>query len=114
MATKPTRLQQQACDRFAEALALIAEGARIDGAGALDLAGIADRLAGASSAFGREEIIGRALERRGQALGLRAGTADLFLLMEGEGAVDPLRALLLGDDAFRELVGRLETELGEV
>lgn len=36
MATKPTRFQQQACDHFAEALALIAEGARLDGRGEFD------------------------------------------------------------------------------
>lgn len=113
MATKPTRRQQQACDQFAEALGLITEAARLDdGTGrfdADDLAAVVDRLAKASS-FRREEIVARALERRGRALGLRSGTADLLSLLEGE--VTPMGALLLPDDAFRELVARIEEELG--
>ena len=74
MATKPTRQQQQACDQFAEALVLITEGARLDGKGTLDpgdLAEIAGRLAKASS-FPLDEIVSRALERRGRQGGSRA------------------------------------------
>jgi hypothetical protein len=114
MATKPTRQQQQACDHFAEALILITEGARLDGKGsfaAADLNEVVDRLAKASS-FQREEIVARALERRGRSLALRPGTADLLALLEGE--VTPLEMLLLPDDAFREWVARMEEELGEV
>jgi len=36
MATKPTRLQQQACDHLAEALYTITEAFRLDGRGKLD------------------------------------------------------------------------------
>ena len=33
MATKPTRMQQKACDNLAEALVLITQAARLDGMG---------------------------------------------------------------------------------
>src|SRR4051794_32075061 len=77
MATKPTRPQQQAGDHLAEALVLITGAARLDGRGTLDrggLAEIAGRLARVSSAIGLDEIVARALERRGKALGLPADT----------------------------------------
>jgi hypothetical protein len=113
LATRPTRRQQQACDQFAEALGLITEAARLnDGTGrfgADDLAVVADRLAKASS-FSRDEIVARTLERRGRALGLRPGTADLLSLLEGE--IRPMETLLLPDDAFREIVAGIEEELG--
>jgi hypothetical protein len=114
MATKPTRQQQQACDHFAEALGLITEGARLDGKGSFDagdLAEVAGRLAKASS-FTVDEFVARALERRGRALGLRSGTAELLTLLEGE--IKPLETLLLPDDMFRELVEKVEGDLGEV
>jgi len=114
MATRPTRQQQQACDHFAEAMGLICEGARLDGKGAFhaaDLAEVAGRLAKASS-FPLDTIVARAIERRGRSLGLRAGTAELLTLLEGE--IPPLETLLLPDDGFRALVERLEQELGEV
>jgi hypothetical protein len=114
MATKPTRQQQQACDHFAEALGLITEAARLDGKGtfgAADLAEVAGRLAKASS-FTLDTIVARALERRCRALGLRSGTADLLTLLEGE--IKPLETLLLPDDAFAELVEKMEGELGDV
>jgi hypothetical protein len=113
MATRPTREQQQACDQFAEALGLITEGARRDGKGRLDrddLSEIARRVAQASSAFSLDEIVARALERRCRALGFRAGSADLLMLMEDE--TGPLETLLFSDDEFKERVGKLEEELG--
>ena len=79
MATKPTRLQQQACDKRAQALLLITEAARLDG-GKLekdDLRLIAYRLARASSAFTLDEIVVRALEQRGrQVLRVQLGHDD--------------------------------------
>ena len=114
MATKPTRAQQQACDHLAEALARIAEGVRLDGGGKLtpgDWSEIARRVAGASSAFGLDEIVARALEGRGRALGLRSGTAELLTLLEAE--TRPLEMLLLPDTEFREVIAKLEAELGE-
>ncbi|MBV8267028.1 MAG: hypothetical protein JO252_11925 [Planctomycetaceae bacterium] len=115
MATKPTRFQQRACDHFAEALALIVEGARLDGRGNFDtedLTAIADRLAKASSAFALDEIVARALERRCRSLGLRSGTSDLLMLVESE--TRPLETLLLSDEEFKGHVERLDEELGEV
>lgn len=115
--TKPTRLQEQACDRLAEALVLITEAARLDGKnpfGPADLRETAGRLARASSAFDLDQIVTRALERRGRALGLRSGTGELLMLLEGEGGVSPLEALRLPDDEFRARVEEAEQELGEV
>ena len=114
MATRPTRLQQQACDKRAEALLLITEAARLDG-GKLekdDLRVIADRLAQASSAFTLDEIVVRAIERRGRDLGLPASTAELLTLLEGD--IKPLEALMLTDDEFQALAARMEEELGDV
>ena len=59
MATKPTRMQQKACDDLAEALVLITQAARLDGMGKLNLESlgvIADQLAHATSAFSLDEI----------------------------------------------------------
>jgi len=115
MATKPTRMQDRACDLLADVLVKVAEAARLDGGtrfGAGDLAEVAARLARASTAFDLDAIVARALETRGRALGLRAGTAELLTLMDGAGS--PLEALRLADDAFRERIAALEAELGEV
>ena len=115
MATKPTRPQVQASEKLAGALLLIAEAARLDGRGPLGPAGLAEvaRLAArASSAFDLDAILAIALEGRGRALGLRAGTAELLTLVEGE--VEPLASLLLGDDDFKALVEKAEAALGEV
>jgi hypothetical protein len=114
MATKPTRQQVEACDRFAEALVLITQAARLDGKGKLDrndLGEIASRLAQASPAFGLEGIVARAMERRGRSLGLPSSTVELLALVEG---VNPLDSLLLTDGEFRELVERVNEELGDV
>ena len=76
MATKPTRAQEQACAILADALARIAEAARLDGRApfdAADMAELARRLARASSAFTLDAIAARALEARGRSLGLRPG-----------------------------------------
>ncbi len=113
--TKPTRSQEQACDKLAEALVLLTEAARLDGRarfGAAELRAAADALARASTAFGLDVIVARALERRGLSLGLRSGTAEMLTLMEG--GVAPLELLLLTDDDFRARVAAFEEELGEV
>jgi hypothetical protein len=115
MSTKPTRQQDRACDLLAEALLSITEAARLDGRATLDAPAFADlaTLAGrASSAFGLDAIVSRALEARGKALGLRAGTAELVTLLDPDRR--PLDLLLLAPDEFRELVARLDEELGEV
>ncbi len=115
MATKPTREQDLACDKLAQALLLIAEAARLDGRSPIDRSGLAEvarLLARASSAFDRDAIVARALESRGRALGLRSGTAELLTLVEGD--VEPLAAFLLADDDFRAAVAKAEAELGEV
>jgi hypothetical protein len=115
MATKPTRLQQQACDLLAEALFLINEAHRIDGKGKLDpadLGEIAGRLAAVSSAFPLDQIVIKAIERRAKALGLSSSAADLIALSEGE--LEPLQTLRLGDPKFEDLVRRLEEELGGI
>ncbi|MCA1685345.1 MAG: hypothetical protein LC745_05060 [Planctomycetia bacterium] len=113
--TRPTRGQELGCDRLAEALLAVTEAARLDGRSAFDAADlreVAGRLSRATSAFGLDVIVARALERRGRALGLRAGTAELLTLMDGE--VPPLEMLRLSDDAFRARVEAVEQELGEV
>ncbi len=113
MATLPTRLQQQARDRLADALLATAEASRLDGAGRLDDAGfraIAERLAQVASAFSFDEIVARALEARTRTLKLPTGSADLIAL--NSDSVDPLLALRLDDDSLVELVHRLEEELG--
>lgn len=113
--TKPTKLQEKACDRLAEALLTVAEAARLDSHRAFALADfeeVARRLARVSSAFDLDAIVARALESRGRALGRRAGTAELLTLLEGE--VTPLAALLLSDEAFHEHLDALDAQLGEV
>jgi fructose-1-phosphate kinase PfkB-like protein len=115
MATKPTRLQQQACDQLAEALVLITEAARLDGKGKLDpddLVVIAGRLAQTSSAFDLDAIVARALERRAKTLALPSSAAELLTLLETE--IRPLEMLLRTDDEFKALVERMQEELGEV
>ena len=86
MATKPTRQQQQACEHLADALFLIAEAFRLDGKGKLssaDFDEVAAKITGVSSQFPLDEIVVKALERRGKALALTSSTADLITLMEG-------------------------------
>lgn len=115
MATKPTREQAKACDYFAEALVLITEGSRLDGKVRLAgeaLSELASRIASASSAFTRDEIVSRALERRSRNLGLRSGTVDLLTLLDAE--ISPLEMLALTDVEFKELVAQVEGELGDV
>jgi len=113
MATKPTKRQAEARDMFAEALVTITRAARLDGAGKLDrddLAAIAAELAQASPAFGLDGIAARAMERRGESLGLSSTTVELLSLLDD---VKPLETLLLTDEEFRELVDRVNEELGE-
>jgi hypothetical protein len=115
MATKPTRLQQQACDHLAEALYRITEAFRLDGDGKLDsgdLDEIARLIGQVSSAFPLDQIVVRALGWRAKALGLSSSAADLIALMEDE--LKPLRTLLLADHEFAELVKRLEEDLGGI
>ena len=115
MATKPTRLQQQAGERLAETLFLIAEASRLDGKGTLsptEFNELATRIARVSSQFSPDELVVKALQRRAQILALTSSAADLITLMEGE--MKPLHTLLLPDPEFVELVKRLEEELGEV
>ena len=115
MATKPTRMQQQACDQLAEALVLITEASRLDGKAKFDsndLGVITGKLAQASSAFSLDEIVARALERRAKAIGLPSSAAELLTLWESE--IKPLEMLLLPDDEFKALVERVQEELGEV
>lgn len=114
MSTKPTRQQVEALDQLAEALVLITHAARLDGKGKLDrddLNAIASRLAQASPAFGLEGIAARAMERRGRSLGLPSTTVELLTLVDG---VKPLETLLLTDEGFRELVAKVDEELGDV
>jgi hypothetical protein len=115
LSTKPTRQQDRGCDHLAQAFLLIAEAVRLDGRTSFDqveLAEVARRIARASTAFDLDAILARALESRGQSLGLRSGTAELLTLIESD--VEPLAMLLLSDDDFKELVARAEEELGEV
>jgi hypothetical protein len=115
MATKPTRLQQQAREHLAEALYLISEAHRLDGRGKFDSADldeIARRLAPISTAFPLDQIVVKAIERRSKALALSSSAADLIALSDGE--LDPLQTLRLGDREFQELVQKLEQELGEI
>jgi hypothetical protein len=113
MATKPTRLQQQARDHLADTLFLITEAYRLDGKGTLsraDLDEIAGRIARVSSAFSLDDMVVRALERRTKALGLPTSAVDLITLQDGEPT--PLHALLIPDQELIALVQRLEAELG--
>ena len=113
--TKPSRLQEQACERLAEALRLAVEGARLDGKGTFgtaELDGLVGTLARASSAFDAEQIVARALEGRGRSLGLCAGTGELLTLVEGP--TRPREMLLLADADFHERVAAAEAELGGI
>ena len=113
--TKPTKLQEKGCDQLAEALLLITEAARLDGKAAFnnaDLRELAGCLTRASSAFGLDVIVSRALERRGKLLGLRSGTSELLMLVDSDAL--PLNALALSDDDFLARVNAVELELGEV
>jgi hypothetical protein len=115
MATKPTRLQQQAVENLAESLFLITEAFRLDGRGKLnrsDLDQLAGKITEVSSQFPLDELVVKALERRAKHLSLTSSAADLISLIEGE--VKPLHTLLLSDPEFVELVKGLEEELGEV
>jgi hypothetical protein len=115
MATKPTRLQQQACDHLAETLFLISEAHRLDGKGKIDPSefdSLAAMVARISSAFSLDEIVVKAVARRAKSLDLTSSATDLISLMEGE--LKPLSTLLLPDHVFVELVRRLEEELGEI
>ena len=115
MATKPTRLQQQAGDHLAEALFLITEAYRLDGRGRLarsDLDDLATKIAQVSSQFPLDELVVKALQRRAKNLSLTSSAADLISLMESD--VKPLHTLLLPDTEFVEMVKKLEEELGEV
>ena len=115
MATKPTRMQQQACDQLAEALVLITEAARLDGRGGLDaatLGAIVKFVGQASSAFEPAEIVTRALGRRGAKLGVPASAIELLTLMDS--GLTPLEMLMLADDAFRDQIQQMEDELGDV
>ena len=115
MATKPTRLQQQACDHLAESLFLVTEACRLDGKGTIDPSefdGLAKMIARISSAFSFDEIVVKALARRAKSLALTSSAADLISLMEGE--LKPLQTLLFPDQESVELVRRLEEELGEI
>jgi hypothetical protein len=110
--TRPTKGQQQACDRLADVLVGVTEAARLDGRstfGAPELRELARLVARASSAFGTEVIVARALEQRGRALGLRGGTVELLSLIET--ATPPLELLLLPDEGFRAHVEAAEREL---
>jgi hypothetical protein len=113
MATKPTRQQQKACDRLAEALGAVTEAHRLDDRGQLDpntLREVARLIGRVSSAFSLEEIVARTLDARGRSLGLASGTADLIGL--NAETVEPLQTLRLADADFVELVKKLEDELG--
>jgi hypothetical protein len=115
LATKPTRTEERAADRLAEALGLVAEARRLDSRSPLDLAGFRDlaaRLASVSSAFDTDTIVARALDQRCRALGLRADAPELLTLLDS--SPEPLETLLLGDDEARGLVERLEQELGDL
>jgi hypothetical protein len=115
MATKPTKSQQKALENFAEALVLIADGARLDGKGKLDRGAflrIAEEVARASSAFNLDEIVIRALELRARAAGLPGSTVELLTLMDV--AIGPLEMLLLPIEELKALVESLEAELGDI
>jgi hypothetical protein len=113
MATLPTRLQQQACDHLAEALYRVTEASRLDGKGRLgqaELETLAGLIARVSTAFTLDQIVARALERRGKALGLSPGRSELLTLLDVD--VKPLAMLSLSDDELNELLARIDEELG--
>ncbi|MFO0911141.1 MAG: hypothetical protein U0794_22845 [Isosphaeraceae bacterium] len=111
--TKPTREQEQACAKLVEAILLVTEAARLDGKapfGSAELNELVEWLTRATSVFGLDQIVARALEARGRKLGLRTGTGELLCLIEQD--LPPLEFLLLNDDAFRAKVDAAEAELG--
>ena len=115
--TKPTKAQEQARERIAQALLLASEAVRLDGVTKLDAAGWADlasRIARLSSAFTLDQILERALERRGESLKLRSGTGELLMLVEVEGGIPPLQMLLLDDPSFDSRVKAAEESLGDL
>jgi hypothetical protein len=114
MSTKPTRQQARGADLLAQSLLLITEAARLDGRSPLDrveLADLARRVVKVSTAFDLDAILARALEARGQSLGLRSGTAELLTLVDGD--VEPLASLLLSDEDFKAIVAKADEVLGE-
>ena len=114
--TKPTKTQELARERIAQALLLVAEAARLDGVVKLDAAGWADlagRIARISSAFTFDQILERALERRGESLKRRSGTGELLMLVEVDDGVTPLQMLLLDDASFDARVKAAEESLGD-
>lgn len=114
MATKPTRGQERACDLAAEALLKLAEAARLDGwapFGLPEIREIGRAAAQVASAFDLGEIVGRALEARGKALGLRAGASELLVLFRDP--PEPIVYLFVDNDTFRADVAKAEAELGD-
>ena len=115
MATNPTRLQVQARDDLADMLNLLSRAARLDGnpkATPALLDELAVRLCAVSSAFGPDDIVARALERRALGLELSSGLAEMLTLLDT--GITPLRMLWLDGEALGEQVRRIEEELGEV
>ncbi|WP_165252005.1 hypothetical protein [Paludisphaera soli] len=115
MATKPTRMQQQASEQLAQALVLVTEAARLDGGDRLgrdELREIAERLARISRAFGLDEVVGKAVDRRARSLEMPSSAAELLTLLDSD--VSPLETLLLTDDEFKGLVERMLEELGDL
>ncbi len=113
--TKPTKLQEKACERLADALLFITEAARLDGKGtfqATDLDEVAARLVKASTALTLMRSWRRPSMRAAERFGRRAGTAELLMLLGGD--LKPLSMLLLSDDAFNERLDALDAELGEM
>jgi hypothetical protein len=115
MATHPTKQQQLACDKLAEAVFLLTEAARLDARGSLsatDLDELIARVAKISAVFSQQEIVARALDRRIRALKLSESQAELLTLMESE--LTSVQMLRKDDDELRVLVAKLEEELGEI
>ena len=113
MATLPTKLQVKARDGLSDALFLIAEAARVDPKSGFDaraLEDVATRVARACTAFPRDEIVAKSLERRGREMGLPSALAELLTLVET--SVSPFEMMLASDDAFRKIVVDLEQEIG--
>jgi hypothetical protein len=112
--TKPTRQQDQACDRLADSLVRITSAARLDGKAsfqACDLLELFKRISRCSSAFPPEEILLRALDRRARELSLRSGTGELLMLVAGDGPA-ALDLLLLDDPTFQSRAAKADEELG--
>jgi hypothetical protein len=113
MATHPTRSQQKSADLLADALLAISEAARLDGGSRLDRAAwgeITTRLARVSSAFDRDAIVARALQKRCSAIGLASSSVELLTLIETE--MPTVEMLLLDDETIRSLIAKADEELG--